>query len=229
MAYHEFIMTNKPKRKRKDGAGRKPSGPITNKRENFSTRITAETREALEVEMAASGHSLSQVAERMLTLGLASHLDRRHDDPLRAFSFLAGKLALCCQGVRRDGTWCDWNTDPSVFEAFRLAVIALLDHVRPIGEIDVSSEGPLIGQSPEQRAEHAFRSVLAACEGGRKSPSEVGSFSIRLTGDGFTPVGGEELHSTRVLSRKESAALSRTIYAFSDARRALKLRLARDD
>ena len=57
-------------RKRGPGGGRKPKGDITGKGERFSTRITAETREALDREAADSGQSVSQVAERLLRFAL---------------------------------------------------------------------------------------------------------------------------------------------------------------
>jgi hypothetical protein len=53
-------------RKRAPGGGRKPRGEIKGKSEWFSTRITPETRAALEREAARNERSLSQESERRL-------------------------------------------------------------------------------------------------------------------------------------------------------------------
>ena len=56
-------------RKRAPGGGRKPAGPISGKLSIFSTRITHETRVALEAEAGMTGQSISQVAEQLINLG----------------------------------------------------------------------------------------------------------------------------------------------------------------
>jgi hypothetical protein len=225
MEYHGIVMTNKnkPKRMRGPGAGRKPSGPITGKTQNFSTRITEETRGALEVEKALSGHSISQVAERLLRLGLEMHRSRENDDPTRALNYLIGTLASICSGVRRDGTRREWNNDRSVFEAFRLAIIKLLEYLKPIGEVDSSLDGPLVGQSPDQRAEYAFREILAALQAEPINQGDV--VSIQLEGEGFA----DALIYSEVGSPKTAPLAFRTMYAFSHARRALKLKSDKPD
>jgi hypothetical protein len=60
-------MAKSRKRKRIPGGGRKPKGPIANKRAAFATRITADTRQWLEAEARKRGWSLSQVAEWAIT------------------------------------------------------------------------------------------------------------------------------------------------------------------
>src|SRR5262249_51311773 len=75
-------------RKRRPGGGRKPKGVFAGKREWFSTRITPETRAALEQEVAAKpGQSISQVAERLLVHGLDEQRWRNNHRPLRALCF----------------------------------------------------------------------------------------------------------------------------------------------
>jgi hypothetical protein len=59
-------MAKKRIRKRIPGGGSKPQGPFAVKRSTFATRITAETRQWLEVEAERLGWSLSQVAERVI-------------------------------------------------------------------------------------------------------------------------------------------------------------------
>jgi hypothetical protein len=139
-------------RKRRPGGGRKP---IYSKVSNFSTRITAETRGALDAKAAEIGKSVSVAAERMLQLGIRADRDRKLDDPVRALAYVIRTIATFCRSWAPDGSPCDWRTDPSVFEAFRIALGKFLERLRPPGEIDTSAEGPLLGLSPEQYAEAA--------------------------------------------------------------------------
>ena len=83
-------------RKRAPGAGRKPAGPISGKLSNFSTRITNETRIALEAQAGASGQSISQVAERMIRLGLETVAERERSNPTQALAFFIAELAEGC-------------------------------------------------------------------------------------------------------------------------------------
>jgi hypothetical protein len=80
-------------KKRAPGGGRKPQGRITGKSAAFTTRITPETRKALE-DACGPGKSLSQVAEEMLRAGLMAR--ERADDPARAICYLIAELAKCC-------------------------------------------------------------------------------------------------------------------------------------
>jgi len=143
-------------RKRRPGGGRKPQGNIQGKGENFSTRITAETREALEREASASGQSISQVAERLLMLGLREKTKR--DRPLRALCYVIEQIALGLSS----GRWMDpaefpvvdvstrrplrlraavesmrdeWRTEPFNYRAFKIAVGMLLNALEPKGEL----------------------------------------------------------------------------------------------
>jgi hypothetical protein len=140
-------------RKRRPGAGRKPKGVIHGKTETFSTRITPGTREALEREVAASGHSISQVAERLLVLGLEAKRLRSSNKAIRALCFVIERIAREVTG----GTWInptapesnkspghresverlldEWRTDPFRYRTFKLAVGSLLTALEPKGEI----------------------------------------------------------------------------------------------
>jgi len=201
-------------RKRKPGAGRKPVGPIAGKRSTFSTRITAETRGALEAAAAAASprQSISQVAERLLMVALERERDRDLDDPARALGYLIGHLAEYCRATAEDGRDCSWRTDPSIFETFRLALAKLLERLRPPGEIDISVEGPLVGSTPEHMAEYAFRaiwsSLLTPIE--PKTPSEIEAVLVRR---------GRPLPAATI------AAMSRTLFAKSTVQRALNIKI----
>jgi hypothetical protein len=195
---------------RKSNAGRKAQGPITGKTSTFSTRITDETRGALEAEAEASGQSISQVAERLLQLGLQTRRERELDDPIRALGFLMEWLADHCRGVTEDKRLCDWNNDPSVFEAFRVSLNKLLHQIRPPGKIDSSLEGPLVGQPPAARGEDAFRNIWSTLV--HAEPSSPGDVRSR-----------RQRHSLRPVPSEMVAGISRASYAWSDARRALKI------
>jgi hypothetical protein len=140
-------------RKRGPGAGRKAKGMFRGKREWFTTRITPETRQALERKAAASGRSISQVAEELLTGGIKAEQWRDEHRALRALCFVIERIALEATGGRwmtpadpifkkssdhaKVGArlFIEWRTDPFRYRAFRLAVASLLTALEPKGEI----------------------------------------------------------------------------------------------
>jgi len=151
-------------RKRAPGAGRKPAGPIFGKLSNFSTRITHETRIGLEAEAGMSGQSISQVAEQMIALGLATKREREQPNPTQALTFLVGRLADGCGAVFGDKTFL-WNTDAFAFDAFAFAVRLLLERLRPSDSAlsqylregkDVDELDREMFASPESWAKHQF-------------------------------------------------------------------------
>ena len=195
----EMVRTRKP------GGGRKP---IYSKVSTFSTRITAEVRSALEAEAASSGQSISEAAARLLRLALEVKRDRQLDDPIRALGYVIGGIAYFCQSTTEDGRFCDWRTDPSMFEAFRLALATFLERLRPAGEIDTTVEGPLAGSSPASHAEYAFRAIWRQLQAPIEpmSPNEL---EADLT------------HRGRSLSAETIAVMSRGAFAWGDVQRAL--------
>lgn len=201
----------------KSRAGRKAAGPITGKSSTFSTRITDETRGAIEAEATASGQSISQAAERLIRLGLQVRREREFDDPMRALGYVMEGLATICRSSAENGRLCHWHNDPSVFEAFRLALVKLLDHIKPPGAIDSSLEGPLVGQPPEICGERAFRQIWSVLLHARPhTPDDVKTLFER---------GGR----SRTMPEDALAAMSRSSYALADAKRALKINLSDEE
>jgi hypothetical protein len=129
------VMTNK--RKRAPGGGRKPAGDIHGKNAAFSTRITAETRMALETEAKAVRQSISQVAERLLVLGLKVKREHKRDDPMRALCYIVAELAeLICNFKNPDGKPAfSWRTNPFMFETLKLAIQKFMDTIKPTGDV----------------------------------------------------------------------------------------------
>jgi len=151
-------------RKRAPGAGRKPAGPISGKLSNFSTRITHETRVGLEAQAAMSGQSISQVAEQMIALGLATKREREQSSPTQALAFLVGDLADGCSALFGDKTF-SWNTDAFAFDALAFALRLLLERLRPSESAlsrylregkDVDELDREMFASPESWAKHQF-------------------------------------------------------------------------
>jgi hypothetical protein len=205
---------------RKAGPGRKPIGS-TRKSSHFSTRITEETRGALEAAAAASGRSVSQVAEKWLRLAFERDRDGRDsNDPTYALNFLVRGLAALCVGVAEGGRQCEWHNDATMFETFRLAVASLLERLRPPGEIDASIEGPLIGRTPELEAERAFRQIWAAVTTARAmSPSQLADAQNRPI-----DLQGRIITRRKPFSDKELGFISTASYQMADAQRALKIK-----
>src|SRR5262245_15072980 len=110
-------------RKRAPGGGRKPRGDIRGKSATLTSRITASTALALGPEAAASGRSISQVAERMIELGLDRQKERERDTPVKALCYIVAELsALICCFKKEDRKPFEWLTNPFMFEAFKLAI-----------------------------------------------------------------------------------------------------------
>src|SRR5436190_23773277 len=73
-------MTNKQRaKKRAPGAGRKPRGEFKGKSATLTTRITPETRAAMERAAQKCGSSLSQEVERRLNDSVLNDRNRRSD------------------------------------------------------------------------------------------------------------------------------------------------------
>jgi hypothetical protein len=148
-------------RKRRPGGGRKPS-PTAGAVASLSLRIDAETRGALEAEAAKSGKKLSRVVERLLREGIEDRGYRSDvSSAVRALGIVVESVERASRLYAGDGTVREWNSDPTAFEVFRLAITKLLDKLRPPGDTDRSSDGPLVGQAPEERAEVIFRQIWA--------------------------------------------------------------------
>jgi hypothetical protein len=110
-------------RKRAPGAGRKPRGPIGEKTATLSTRITEETRKALDLAAREHGISLSQEVEIRLQSSLAR--DQRED-----VQALGEVLVLVLQLVER-ATGKKWLDDAFTSHALRVAITMLLNHFGP--------------------------------------------------------------------------------------------------
>jgi hypothetical protein len=172
-------------RKRAPGAGRKPAGPISGKLANFSTRITQETRVALDAAAAESGQSISQVAERMIRLGLNTAAEREQSNPTQGLNKLIARLAEGCS-VNLGDTAFPWNTDSFSFDALAFTMQLLLERLRPadsalsrylIEHKDVDELDREMLESPEEWAKHVFKAVWDEVTG-------VGKFE--LTEDPWT-------------------------------------------
>src|SRR5215470_5538220 len=92
--------------KRASGGGRKPQGGLTGKVETFTTRITAETKFALEQAAAQSGRSVSSEAEHRLrnSLHKPSGAMASHNVAL------AHAIALLAERIERE-TKGNWRRD----------------------------------------------------------------------------------------------------------------------
>jgi hypothetical protein len=114
------------KRTRAPGAGRRPMGNIKGKTKTFATRITAETRRALEVAAKRNGRSLSQEAEIILRVGLR---DEKPSGKLRNHAVAEAVLYLA-EGIEL-ATGESWRKDVFTSMALRAAVEAVLFYFGP--------------------------------------------------------------------------------------------------
>jgi hypothetical protein len=144
MTFAEVFMTKSKgvgRGGRRKGAGR-PRFAKTGKTSHFSTRLTPKTRGLLEAEARRRGKSLAEVAEDLLQLGLEEIADLERPKPLRALLFLIQSLSYGIAGPHRQDAKYSWRANPYMFATLRAGIIALLDKLRPPGEIVTPPPGP---------------------------------------------------------------------------------------
>ena len=112
---------------RAPGAGRKPRGEFKGKSATLTTRITAETRAAMERAAQKSGRSLSQEVERRLIDSVRNERNRRSD--VRA---LVEAIAIVAEKVEI-ATGKHWLQDAFTGDALRHGIEVLVRHFAPHG------------------------------------------------------------------------------------------------
>jgi hypothetical protein len=120
-------------RKRAPGAGRKPKGEFTGKSSTFTTRITAETRAALDHGAYESGLSLSQYVELLLKNGIRKQTKAEQRN--RALGAAIERLAENIEG----DTGGSWREDAFTGLSLRHAVETWLAYfaAQPSGALTV--------------------------------------------------------------------------------------------
>jgi len=114
-------------RKRAPGGGRKPQGEFRGKEAALTTRITAQTRHALDRAAQKNGRSLSQEVERRLCDSIQRDLSR--DRHIRS---LGAVFMLMVQGVERR-TGLRWRDDAFTAQSIRDGLSLLISHFGPSG------------------------------------------------------------------------------------------------
>jgi len=114
-------------KKRAPGAGRKPRGEFKGKSATLTTRITPETRAAMERAAQKSHLSLSQEVERRLVDSVRK--DRNRSSDVRA---LAEAVAIVAEKVEI-ATGKHWLQDAFTGEALRRGIEVLVRHFAPHG------------------------------------------------------------------------------------------------
>ena len=237
----------KNKRKRRPGGGRKPKGSIRGKTEVFATRITPQTRLAIESEAGRSGQSVSQVAEQLLALGLDERRRRSRNAQLKAVGFLIEQIALGVGFVavrwpstqifdNKDHTtrsrdiekkWQDmWRKDPFRYQAFTLAVSQLLEALKPKGEIKLPLEIEIARMMNESAPPPAVRHRW---EHKYKSPENLAASVFadvwsQLFEENISDVEREVSRLETVGEKRQAEMRRLDFYAMQDARRDLKSR-----
>jgi hypothetical protein len=126
--------------KRKTRRGRPPKGDFHNKSAVFSTRITPETRAAIEAAAEASGRSISQEVERRLRESFTSArsctgLEKMSDDVQGLVVLLAMVITRMEQASGRS-----WRTNVAVGLAAIAALTTFLKQLREGGHLIASLE-----------------------------------------------------------------------------------------
>jgi hypothetical protein len=170
------------------GAGRPLTG--SGKSENFSARLTPETRKLLESEARRRGKTLSVTAESLLRHALedkAATLARPLE--LRALMFLIEEFERRnVKSWHKNDPQYQWWSNPYLFESLRKGIAYLMSPMRPEGEIaqppagpaeDLFSDGeawsPAYPETPDEHAREIAREVIGSAQGNESF--ERGPFS----------------------------------------------------
>jgi len=160
---------------RRKRAGR-PRFTESGKGSYFSTRISQRTRDLLEAEAKRHRESLSTVAEHLLQIGLEEKAERRKrkkKGPLRALCFLLDRLTEDISGPHVQDPKYFWYLNPYMFQAFRTAVLHLLDALKPHGELVTPPSVPardeeeldaIFNDSPEEHGHGCARRMFLAMQ-----------------------------------------------------------------
>jgi hypothetical protein len=191
MAFNQEARMTKRHGGSRPGAGRKAkradaAPSVGAKTANFSTRITPETRAAIEAEARAAHppRSVSQMAEFLIRRGLDAKRDAVRNNATRAICYLLGELAeiVAPEKLNTENFAFNWRSDPFLFEAFKLSFLRLMDAMRPAGDAisPVDREPLLTGttfwgplDSPAARAEYAATILLHNLHAARAQPQEM--------------------------------------------------------
>jgi hypothetical protein len=205
---HDIVITKiRKSRLRRKGGGRKPKPPGEGKPAQFQARIAADLRADLDTEAAATGLSVSAIASGLLRDGLRSKREREfdRDDPMRALWYLVAEAAKEICGLKPG---LDWRTNPFAYEALKLAIVKIMDALKPAGGIrppsateqkSIALFGPF--DTAKARAEHVAKIILHNLHGAEAMDVEQ--------------MFGSDL------PKDVKARLKRTVYNMSDARKAL--------
>jgi TraY domain len=125
-------------KKRAPGAGRKPRGEFKGKTATLTTRITPETRAALERAAEKTNRSLSQEVEHRLDYSIRRDYEHNRNRHIRG---LAEAIAILTHWVER-ATQKRWIDDPFTAEALRRGIEFLVFHFGAPGTPEVPAEVP---------------------------------------------------------------------------------------
>ena len=115
------------KLKRAAGAGRKPIGEFKDLTSVFSLRMPADLQKQVEIAAQRTGRSRSQEILRRLQNSFDAEREKTNPRALRAFFFLVSRINEIISNWE-DG---DWRNNPSFHQAFKSALLALLENLQP--------------------------------------------------------------------------------------------------
>jgi hypothetical protein len=216
-------------RKRAPGGGKKPKGEFAQLTSPLSVRMPASLRDELEAAASESGRSVSQELLRRVQDSFHRDRDKRRDSALRALCYLLAEVVE----IVSDAAWSppdarrQWQSDPFVFRATKLAFSKLLDMLEPKGEIrprfsekqiravwpaDLVEQALAENESPVAKADFAAGFIWRRLH----SPSPLSDEEKELVRD----ASKRDLESTEVIRRK----FENWSYGMSDAANDLGLR-----
>jgi hypothetical protein len=182
-------------------------------------------RAKLEADAKKRSWSLTQELLWRVQDSFNQERDKRRDSALRALNFVIAQIAERVSGgiyvpydEFRQELLKEWRTDPFKFKAFKFAVVKLLDHLQPAGEIR-----PAVGEAAEQFGITSELAKLIAAT--NETPEAYGAFV-------FGALWAQLTRSTALTEKERGMShrfpyfgkvVEREFYGFANARRDLQI------
>ena len=157
------------KRQRATGAGRprgEPTSPLTVR---LPTAMRVQLEAAARKRRTNRRWTITDELVWRLRNSFHQERDEARDPATRAFCFLFSELARRIYGEPKP----NWHLDPWLFETFRLAILKLLDHFRPAGEMKLPTFWQAIVDDP------GFRPGLSSTKEETRSPDAMADNTVQ--------------------------------------------------
>jgi len=164
--------------------GPKPDPEFGDQKTVLSTRISQETRDALEAAAKANGRPLSREIERRLRRSFEDDqkiIDTLGGPQLYAMLRMVAEAMNLAGTIRGDGNHADWLNKPDAYDRALWATIRVLDALRPVGEMAGASDQNGAAGWAERRRDYGISLADLVIDRVAEAPPVIASPREKLT------------------------------------------------